>query len=176
MRRKSETDLASDAPWIKPEDYVERVLWVEVDNPLTKTKVSLRDGLEVLELLESGVLIKLPARVAASGHLLRLRLEHRTFNPFEAGKHGKSGKPANKGAKSGKAARSPQAMKGSFFAFVAIGRVASIENAQSEGDGKVWQIAAVNFTQFDEGEWNRFVADYEAIQVRVRSQVQIRKG
>jgi len=160
MGRKLETDSIADTPWIKTEDYAERVLWGEVENPLSKTKVTLQDGLEILELLETGVMVRLPARVASEGHVLRLRLEHRVVNPFKAGKAGKAG--LNK--------------KGSFLAFVAIGRVASIENAAPEGDGKVWQIATVNFTQFDEADWRKFVEDYEDIQAAVRGQVQARKG
>ncbi|OFZ17770.1 MAG: hypothetical protein A2X94_04165 [Bdellovibrionales bacterium GWB1_55_8] len=77
------------AEWIQTQDFVETLFQVSLKNTSTRSSVESTE-IEIIELREAGMVLKLPKRVAASGHIVMLRIlrkkapqSHSSVQPLE---------------------------------------------------------------------------------------------
>src|SRR4051812_27596721 len=74
---------SSSTPWIRTSDFAETSIWLSVVNNTTRVPVPKNFELEVSEIAEHGLILKMPPRSCSDGHLLSIHLERRRKNPLE---------------------------------------------------------------------------------------------
>ena len=135
-------------PWIRIGDFRETSYWISVENATTGTAVKSDEGLEVIELLESGLVLKMPARVCASGHLLRIQIAQRSTTPVPPGEEARL-----------------------IAAIDATAKVMAIEDFDAEH-----RVVTAHFYQYEEFHWRRLLTEYAKRQVEIRDLLRSRKA
>jgi hypothetical protein len=122
----------SFCPWVRAKDYVETSVWVELENSIGHTRVGRQAGIELVEMEDKGVVLKMPERLCALGHLLSLRFGKRIMRHLE---------PADSAI-----------FQETFRATAKV-----IESGLVE---RGWQLVTLKFYQYQEEDWKKFTAEY----------------
>jgi len=60
--------------WIKLQDFTETTLWVNLTNTTTGVEIGITSDIEIVELFEAGMTMRLPPNCCATGHLLAIKM------------------------------------------------------------------------------------------------------
>ncbi|MCM2278528.1 MAG: hypothetical protein NDJ89_10685 [Oligoflexia bacterium] len=71
--------------WIKVEDFVETSYWISIQNNTTGTRVPDSPEVELTEVAQQGLTLRLPRNACSNGHQLVLTLRKRVRSPLEDG-------------------------------------------------------------------------------------------
>lgn len=127
--------------WIRIGDFEEVFYQVQIKNTTTSQPVPPSKDIEVNEVSESGMTMKLPKRSCSNGHLLVVEIERH--------------------ARGGEKAQAVAQPKGPM----AITVTAKVTELEPMGDSAI--IVRLHFYQFRTEDWQLFLADYADRQRKV---------
>ncbi|OFZ55609.1 MAG: hypothetical protein A2428_12170 [Bdellovibrionales bacterium RIFOXYC1_FULL_54_43] len=117
--------------WIDVRDFVKTSYTLTIKNISTHQPVKNAELVEVIELLDAGVVMKVPKNVTSAGHILMATIDKKMID-------------SKKGIKS-------------YSSKLAVtGKVAELEPFNAE-----FNIITLQFYQFNTEHWQRFLREYE---------------
>ncbi|MBI3544654.1 MAG: hypothetical protein HY075_15390 [Deltaproteobacteria bacterium] len=147
---------------IKRDDFVEIKYLILVKNSTTKTEVKAAEAVTIAELRERGLVLRLPSGACMSGHMLLLQILPKTnlVPKQRPPRHlsvapGGGRKPASK---SHEQLVKEKELAAREFQAAVIEITAKVHLVQIADDGSLH--VEVNFYQFDEKKWQKFVASF----------------
>lgn len=131
-------------PWIKVADFVESTYWLSVSNLTTQTPVpETAGGVELVEVAERGLSMKAPHVLCSIGHHLIIRIVRKNRQEMDT----------------------PPSLKDNGEVSVTA-KVSALEKIDTK-----FNLVSVNFYQFNEAEWKRFLLDFTKRQDKANSVV-----